>query len=979
MVNYFSTQATLQEKLKTATVERDVSGTARFDFSSDGPPVVDFDSNFVAAVTQAQADLDKHIDVGTAKWGKANVFTPWTAAQITTARELLRSTVAVPTVIGFTDPQAMIRWQNHDIFLTNWETKRIAASIFIAADVTGLAYSGYQLSIAIKNNDYAGIAFGAVDALGSTLTLIADGVDYIKKPSLKTSIVSARASGSGLILAQLAASGASLYANAKYYQQNPNNNYARDAVIVDAAIQTAMLAITAFLMMTGPIGMVVGTVVLLGMPNAAAIRQVRELQDQQRRFNNQGRTVWGNTVLAPFIKIAEMNTNSLVAMASFGYAEAEMNKLADRMKAGKMQELLAQDYKYYLFSETSTETVNGVATIVQQKALNTISNDIDVSLTNTSAGAVKIASFINIDRQVADEKNYYASKTSNKLTYASRLDVRKKKIDGTIDFDVAAMGLNDSVITTTISDIAGTERDSLIIVNVSADETLMNGKTIDITSTTTNNKVNFYVTAQNVNITGSRRQAANITVVEGKASAVTVTSLSGLDVVSYSGASLNADGTVANPAGVTLWNQINLNNYTNVAAVIAGATTMRNTVTGTVAKQRYSFNNGRDKVTMTGGQGATIVGGRETELLMAGGNNYASVKLGSRVDGMAWASDARQGVYDGGAVAAASGTRGKDDYLGGTNTISFADAYAKLQIDIVEPLSSVTGTDYTTDSKVTTVGLDVQDTGAFRNFQTVMGSHFGDTINITGTSTLQSLFLGMGQNSVSITNVKAPTATSAADKTALTITALLSLDAAPSDITLNNSDVGFEGSLNLNNKIQVSNGSSFAGALRGRDRIFTDNNASNLVKVLYAEGDHVLNLHGGDAEVIMATGYSGDAVITVDENAATAIATTLVLGGNQFNQMVMRDAAGLHFSMAQTNGDAQKVGYSFGDDASDLARNSSTVVKFFKDSGTQVAVTVAALNDAINALSGSANYSAATSSFTFDALHQKAMLLYPNV
>ena len=223
------------------------------------------------------------------------------------------------------------------------------------------------------------------------------------------------------------------------------------------------------------------------------------------------------------------------------------------------------------------------------------------------------------------------------------------------------------------------------------------------------------------------------------------------------------------------------------------------------------------------------------------------------------------------------------------------------------------------------------------------------------------------------------TEASAADKAALTITALLSLDAAPSDITLDNSDVAFEGSLNSNNWIQVSQASSFAGALRGRDTIFTDNNASNLVKVLYAEGEHVLNLYGGDAEVIMASGYSGDAVITVDEDAAIAIATALVLSGNQLTQMVMRDASGLHFSLAQSNGDDQEVDYSFGDEASDLERNKSTVVKLFQDSGTLAAVTVAALNDAINALSGGKNYTTATSSFTFDALYQKAVLMHPGV
>ena len=406
---------------------------------------------------------------------------------------------------------------------------------------------------------------------------------------------------------------------------------------------------------------------------------------------------------------------------------------------------------------------------------------------------------------------------------------------------------------------------------------------------------------------------------------------------------------------------------------------MHNTVTGTGAGQIYSFNNGRDNVTMTGGNGTAAVGGRETLLTMAGGNNYANVKLGGRVDGMAWASDAKQGIYDGGAAVLATGTAGESDYLPGTITISFVEAYARLQIDIVEPLSNVADVAYATYSKVTTVGLDVQDIGAFRNFQTVAGSNFGDIINVTSTSTLQSLILGMGQNSVSIKDVKAPTATSAADKSALTITALISLDAAHSDISVDNSDVGFEGSLNSNNLIQVVNASSFAGALRGRDRIFTDNNASNLVKVVYAEGEHTLNLHGGAAEVMMFSDYSGDAVITVDENAAVAITATLILSGNQLTQMVSRDADGLHFSLAQANGDAQEVDYSFGDEASDLARNTLTAVRLFKDSGIKVEVTVAALNDAINALSGAANYSATSSTYQFDTLYNQAVLMNPKV
>jgi VCBS repeat-containing protein len=925
---------------------------------------------------QLQSDIEEYRKTARAKWGISSFTSPSASRDTIDLDAKPIDHVPVDSVgLG-----KATEWERHEKRFRDWDTKRKASVIFMVADVLGLGYSAYQLGTAIQSKDNVKIGLGAADLFGNYLVLLGDGIDFRMKPGLKTSIYQSRMLGRGLILIQLASSGASLYSNAKYYIDNPKNNRARDALIADAFIQATLLAATV-LAIAFPVLAIPILIAVLFVPSAAAIRAVQELKDQQTSFNHQGRTVWGNTVLASLIKIAEMNVISITAVVNTFTSKTELKTLREKMKGGKMQQLLGEDYKYFLESEMVPTTVNNVTTQVYQKTLRTISNDIAKSLSSKEDGAIKIAAFINIMRLSADEANYYASETKNILTYASRLDVRKNKADGTMDFDTVAFGLAESeaIMKTTINDVVGTEKDSLIIVNVSSEEKSDKNKEIIITDNTSNNKVNYYITVDNAHVLPSKTSSSVITIVEGLANNVKVTSLSGKDIVSYSGASLDETGAIKLTEDATLWNVIDLDKFINVAAVIAGATTVHNIVTGTNAKQNYSFNNGRDTVNMSGGQGTVVVGGRETVLKMRGGNNFASVKLGGRVDGMAWSRDAVLGVYDGGAVVAASGTIGEEGYLYGTNMISFAEAYASLKIDIVDPLSSSVDATYSTYSKVTTQGLDLEDIGAFRNFQLVIGSNFGDTIDVNRTSTLQSLTLGMGQNSVVIKDVKAPAKTSAADKSVLMITALISLNAAPSDITIDSSDVGFEGSVNSNNLIQVVNASSFVGALRGNDRIFTDQDSGNLVKAVYAEGQHVLNLHGGVAEVLMFSGSSGDAVITVDENATTAITTALILSGNQLTQMVFRDSEGLHFSLEQSNGDAQEVDYSFGNETSDLAKNSLTVVKLFKDDGKQVAVTVAALNDAINALSGKTSYSTATTAVTFGSLYTEALRLHPNV
>ena len=349
---------------------------------------------------------------------------------------------------------------------------------------------------------------------------------------------------------------------------------------------------------------------------------------------------------------------------------------------------------------------------------------------------------------------------------------------------------------------------------------------------------------------------------------------------------------------------------------------------------------------------------------------------------MAWASNAKQGVYDGGVAVAASGTSGSLDQLSGTNMINFADSYMPLTLAIVEPLSTAVDVAYSSYSTVTTQQASLNepnDTGVFRNFQTVIGSNHGDTINVVGTSTLNGLILGMGHNSVSITDVKAPTEASAADKAALTITALVSTGAALSDIALYNSDVIFEGSLNARYYIKVLSGSSFTGSLRGVDTIDTDKSSQTVTRVSYSEGEHLLNSNGGTTQVTMIPG-PGDATIVVDENALASTTTEVLLDGSTLSQMVMRDSSGLHFSLAHSDGDAQVVNYRFGDATSDLAQNIGTAMSMFTPSNSKLRITVAALNDAINALwSGGANYTTATSSFTFDALYKQAALMHPSV
>ena len=968
-------------KRKSERNSSDVVLSSRYEEAVEAKRIAVLDND---AAKKALVDHNHMVKVN---WGISNITGGLDQTDFDAAVELRKSQISLPKLDEIQMSQKNRElWKQHSKIFIGIDIKRQASRIFIAADLTSMASSGFKLSKAIRVNDSAEIAFGVVDMVGNILVLLGDAVDFIKVSGNATKMFAARLSGPGNVLIQCASAGLSIYSNVKYYQSNPNSVNARNAIIRDVVYQVVMLVVTVSLMSATPLLMVGAMVVMSIIPNAQAERILADLQDQQEKLLVEGRDVWANVVFTSLIKIAAMNLNGLTSIAANEVTAKVTSGLRESLlkhDSNLLRQLLSQDLRHYFVSQVTERTIDGKNVQVRAETIITITENIDKSNADLNPQATKIAAFFNINRQEVDLMSLYASKESEIASYATQLTVLASSA-GVVNFDVNASNPLASNIDIELFDVAGSKEDSLIIVNVTSDLNLRNDKPINIVSNLESNVANFFVSASKVKIVGSLDQHSLITIVDSRADDLLVESKSGRDIVMFAGAPV--DGEVINSTNQKIKQIINLDNFTNVAFVLAGATTMANQVRGTKARQRYSFNNGGDDINMIGGFGTAIVGGRKSEVLMGGGNNSVSVRLGSRAEYLPWASTDSAGVYDGGAVASSIGkpgdvdSKGHSTYSAGTNSISFSEAYGGLSMEILDPIQKAANNDILYSTVSTRIGpgidMDVVDEGKFTNFQHIIGSNYGDLIKINRTNYLHSVTLGMGQNSVKVKDAVNKVSPDANVASLLHIMSLANLAKKESDVTIDNSDVLFTGGLASRNLLQISNSSNFIGDLRGNDRIFTDASSENVLDLTYSEGEHSLYLYGGSASVMMASDYSGDADIFVDSDVSKSVTLRVTLSGESSQQMVTRDAEGLHFSLMQENQDAQQVSYQFGASAAGLKDNYLTKFQMLDKSNTNNTVnnsyeiSAAALNDAINVLSSSGTNSNVSQPFSFAQLYQ---------
>jgi hypothetical protein len=189
-------------------------------------------------------------------------------------------------------------------------------------------------------------------------------------------------------------------------------------------------------------------------------------------------------------------------------------------------------------------------------------------------------------------------------------------------------------------------------------------------------------------------------------------------------------------------------NLDRFGGAVVSAGYVQNTITGSLAHQNYCFEFGaeEDTVTLAGGFGsATVAGG--AQVTMSGGNNNVSLVLGlTRQEGEE--TQRRETILNGG-EAAESYWPPEGEFVTGRNDLTFVGSACGIEMTIK---SQEKESDFKTKGYAST---DIRyDSGKFKYFHKIAGSHYGDTITVQDTTTLHLLELGIGNNAVSLNNAQ---------------------------------------------------------------------------------------------------------------------------------------------------------------------------------------------------------------------------------
>ncbi|WP_338510331.1 calcium-binding protein [Burkholderia gladioli] len=708
------------------------------------------------------------------------------------------------------------------------------------------AGASFQIAnfLSVANNIYASVTapnpvaegLDIFNTIASALVLVGDALPVFfetgtaNASQLAGSFAASSFLGVGTLLGVLGSDALNAYSAAKAYQANPTTGNLISEVGGDVSMGLQLGLIAGSIALSGIAGAAAAALIVF-IPNFSAIGAAVDLKNQRDTLDSEGRTIEGDVIAKALYNIACLNATPLINLTSFIYTPVMTNALYSKMSSNNgalMIQAAGQDLAWQMKGVSSGESF--------------ISYCQNIITKSQSQNGNQISEMLYLQASVLSNASYYGEKAGGTDTtnYVSLIDVTAAAEQ------VNTQGASSVVILGNYNNGAVGSEYVSITRAVGATQALA------VDASSASKSMIFSIAANNVTVKGGSAAntfLVNLDQVTGPYSIVGGSS--GQDQVDFlADSSLRGQPT------------INLDYIVNVAKVVGAGPVpgyfAGNTVTGTRSGQNYVFNRSVDQVTMTGGSDTVVIGGNGSSVKFANGNNTLYSALGIYNNPTLGAA-----VYDGGSAV-----------VNAPNVLNFSGSVGSLQFAL---------NDSAQWSSVSTLygAGDPQgfaDGASFRNFQTVYGSNYGDYFNVNNLSSPEAVSLGIGNNTVSVSN------TSNLDLRSGPGADLIELNSG-SNIAINSVGSGSIYENQIQNLQVMLNGAS--------DSVTATGGNGGVLGVIAGSGNHSVILEGGIAQIAIDPVSANNTVDIHDAASRASNVLDLVLGADLSHEFLSWNGSSL--------------------------------------------------------------------------------------